>query len=171
MRTFIVLVAAFFSVVSCSSQIYLDPSTLESAITNKEFNYNATRAFPMNGDVINVLNSLPNTSSSRILNLDPGYGFNLKKDILSVGLPYFGRAYNAVPGDANNGGVRFESKVFDIKKSSTKKGNTLLIITPRDTKENYVFNLEIFKNGSAFLSVQSNNRQPISFDGNISVDQ
>ena len=55
MRTFIVLVTAFFSVVSCSSQIYLDPSTLESAITNKEFNYNATRAFPMNSDVNNVL--------------------------------------------------------------------------------------------------------------------
>ncbi|WP_374442191.1 DUF4251 domain-containing protein [Epilithonimonas sp.] len=171
MKTFVILIAAFFTMVSCSTQIYLDPATLGSAISNKEFNYNATRAFPMNGDVINVLNALPNTSSSRILNLDPGYGFNLKKDLLSVGLPYFGRAYNVSPADANNGGLRFESKVFNIKQSATKKGNTLLIITPRDTKENYVFNLEIFKNGSAFLSVQSNNRQPISFDGNISVDQ
>lgn len=171
MRTFIVLVTAFFSVVSCSSQIYLDPSTLESAITNKEFNYNATRAFPMNGDVNNVLNSLPNTSSSRILNLDPGYGFTLKKDLFSVYLPYFGRAFTANPGDANNGGIKFESKEFTVKQSATKKGNTLLVIAPKDQRENFVFNLEIFKNGSAFLSVQSNNRQPISFDGNISVDQ
>jgi hypothetical protein len=120
MRTFIVLMC-FFSVVSCSSQIYLDPSTLESAITNKEFNYNATRAFPMNSDVNNVLNSLPNTSSSRILNLDPGYGFNLKKDILSVGLPYFGRAYNAVRVMLIMEASDLNQKCLTVKQSSTKE--------------------------------------------------
>ncbi len=155
--------------VSCGSQVYLDPTTLSSVVENKEFDFNATKAFPTNYDVVNVLNSMPGSTSTRLLNLDPGYGFNLKKDLFSVYLPYFGRAFSATPGDANNGGIKLESKEFTIKQSSTKKGNTLLVITPRDQTENYVFNLEIFKNGSAFLSINSNNRQPISFDGNISA--
>ena len=155
--------------ISCGSQTYLDPTTLSSVVEKKEFDFNATKAFPTNYDVINVMNSMRGSTGTQILNLDPGYGFNLKNDLFSVALPYFGRAFNVNPGDANNGGIRFESKEFTVKKTTTKKGNILFVITPRDQKENYVFNLEIFKNGSAFLSINSNNRQPISFDGNISA--
>ncbi|SHK13823.1 DUF4251 domain-containing protein [Epilithonimonas mollis] len=169
MRTLIIMMGAFFAMLSCSSQVYLDPQTLASAIESKEFDFNATKAFPMGNDAINVMNSLPGSNANRIMNLDPGYGFNLKKNLLSVYLPYFGRAFNISPADVNNGGIKLESKDFTVSQKATKKGNTLFVITPRDAKENYVFNLEIFKNGSAFLSVSSNNRQPISFDGNVSV--
>lgn len=171
MRAFVLIISFALMTISCGSQIYLDPTSLKSAIDNKEFDYNATRAFPLdNNGVNNILNSFPGGGGAgRLLNLDPGYGFNLKKDLFSVYLPYFGRAFSANPADTSNGGIRFESKEFTVKQSVTKKGNTLLVITPRDAKENYVFNLEIFKNGSGFLSINSNNRQPISFDGNISA--
>lgn len=155
--------------ISCGSQTFLDPTTLSSVVQNREFNFNATKAFPTNYDVINVMNSIPGSTGTQILNLDPGYGLNLNKDLLDVTLPYFGRAFNATPGDAKNGGLRFESKEFSVKQSTTRKGNTLFVIATKDQKESYVLNLEIFKNGSAFLSVSSNNRQPISFDGNIST--
>ena len=158
MRAFVLIISFALMTISCGSQIYMNPTNLKSAIDNKEFDYNATRAFPLDNNGLN-----------NILNLDPGYGFNLKKDLFSVYLPYFGRAFSANPADTSNGGIRFESKEFTVKQSVTKKGNTLLVITPRDAKENYVFNLEIFKNGSGFLSINSNNRQPISFDGNISA--
>lgn len=169
MKSLILIFGLALMTVSCGSQTYLDPATLSSVVENKEFDFNATKAFPTNYDVINVMNAMPGSTGTRILNLDPGNGFNLKKDLFSVYLPYFGRAFNVNPGDANNGGIRFESKEFTVKQSVGKKGNALFVITPRDQKESYVFNLEIFKNGSAFLSVSSNNRQPISFDGNISV--
>lgn len=162
------MISVALMTISCGSQVYLDPATLNSAIENKEFDFNATKAFPTNYDVVNVLNSMPGSTSTRLLNLDPGYGFNLKKELFSVYLPYFGRAFSATPGDANNGGIKFESKEFTIKQSANRKGNTLLLITPRDQRENYTFSLEIFKNGSGFLSISSNNRQPISFDGTIS---
>ena len=157
--------------ISCGSTTYLDQASLSSAIEKREFNYNATKAFPLdNNSVNNILNSFPGAGGAgRLMNLDPGYGFNLKTDLFSVHLPYFGRAVNLSPADVNNGGIRFESKDFTIKQSQTKKGNTLLVITPKDQRVNYVFNLEVFKNGSAFLSVNSNDRQPISYDGNVSV--
>lgn len=170
MKSFAIMIGLFLITLGCTSQIYMDPATLSSVIEKKEFTYNATKAFPTNYDVINVMNSMPNSPSTRILNLDPGYGFSLKKDLFSVALPYFGRAYNVNPGDATNGGIRFESKDFSVKQSSTKKGNTLIIISPNDQKANFIFNLEIFKNGSAFLSVNSNDRQPISYDGNLTAD-
>ena len=169
MKSLILLFSLALITVSCGSQIYMEPTALSAVIEKKEFDFNATKAFPTNYDVINVMNSMPGSTATRILNLSPGNGFNLKKDMFSVALPYFGRAFNVNPGDAGNGGISFESKEFYVKKSATKKGNTLFVITPRDQKENYVFNLEVFKNGSAFLSVSSNNRQPISFDGNISA--
>lgn len=168
MKSFILILCFALMTVSCGSQVYLDPTTLSTVVEKKEFDFNATRAFPTNYDVINVMNSMPGATSTRLLNLDPGYGFNLKKDLLSVALPYYGRAFTVNPGDTK-GGLTFESKEFTVKPSTTKKGNTLFIISTNDQRENYVFNLEIFKNGSAFLSVQSNNRQPISFDGNISA--
>lgn len=169
MKSLILIFSLALMTVSCGSQIYLEPTTLNAVVEKKEFDFNATKTFPTNYDVINVMNSMPGSTGTRILNLDPGYGFNLKKDLFSVALPYFGRAFSATPGDANNGGIRFESKDFRIKQSTTKKGNTLFVITTVDQRESYVFNLEIFKNGSAFLSVSSNNRQPISFDGNLSA--
>lgn len=169
MKSLILIFSVALMTISCGSQTFLDPTTLSSVVQNREFNFNATKAFPTNYDVINVMNSMPGSTGTRILNLDPGNGFNLKKGLLSVALPYFGRAFNASPGDAINGGMRFESKDFRVKQSSTKKGNTMFVITTLDQKESYVLNLEIFKNGSAFLSVSSNNRQPISFDGNIST--
>ncbi len=171
MRPLILLMAAVITMMSCTSQIYMEPAALTAAIQNREFNYNATRAFPLGNDATNILNSMPGAGGNRIMNLDPGYGFNLKKDLFSVYLPYFGRAFNVNPADASRGGISFESKIFTITESKTRKGNTLLIVKPQDARENYVFNLEIFKNGSGFLSIQSNNRQPISFDGNISVDK
>lgn len=169
MKSLILIFGLALMTVSCGSQIYLEPITLNAVVEKKEFDFNATKAFPTNYDVINVMNSMRGSTGTQILNLDPGNGFNLKRDLFSVALPYFGRAFNATPGDANNGGIRFESKDFRVKQSTTKKGNTLFVITTVDQKESYVFNLEIFKNGSAFLSVSSNNRQPISFDGNISA--
>lgn len=165
------MIVAAITMLSCTSQIYMEPAALTAAVQNREFNYNATRAFPMGNEAANILNSMPGAAGNRMMNLDPGYGFNLKKDLFSVYLPYFGRAFNVNPADASRGGISFESKAFTVIESKTRKGNTLLIIKPQDAKESYVFNLEIFKNGSGFLSIQSNNRQPISFDGTISVDK
>lgn len=170
MKHLILIVGLAIFTSSCTSQVYLDPTTLGAVVQKKEFDFNATKALPMNNDVIGVLNSLPTGGGAgRLMNLDPGYGVFLKKDLLRVTLPYFGRAFNVSPADVNKGGIQFESKDFEIKETVNRKGNTLLVITPQDQRATYTFNLEIFKNGSAFLSVNSNDRQPISYDGNISV--
>ena len=47
-------------------------------------------------DVINIMNSIPNGNSARMLDLDYGYTGGLKEKELDVTLPYFGRMFNQV---------------------------------------------------------------------------
>ena len=167
MKSFIILLGIALSVVSCSTQTYLEPTVLASVVENRTFKFNASKAYPTNNDVQNVLNSMSAGSSGRLMNLDPGYGFALDKNLFEAYLPYFGRAYR-VQTNPDSAGIKFSSKDFSVKSSKTKKGNDLLVITTKDLQENFTFNVEIYKNGSAFVAIQSVDRQPISFDGSIS---
>ena len=48
-----------------------------------------------------------------------------------------------------------------------KKGNWVYTINPKDTENVRTLYLEVYKNGKAYLSIDSNDRQPISYDGYI----
>jgi len=155
---------------SCSSQKTTDSSIVNSVVSSEEFTFHAERANPMNYDVINALNGIPNNPSTRILQLDAGsYTIELKKGKMEVVLPYFGRAFNASYGKDNS--YRFTSKDYTITKSQTKKGNWIFKIKPNDVNNVSDINIEVYKNGKAFTSIRSNDRQPITYDGYISKNE
>jgi hypothetical protein len=76
-------------------------------LTLRNFTFHAERANPTNYDVINVMNSMPNSTSTRILNLSGGYYSVDLKNKLEAALPYFGRVFN--PSYGNN-----EKTVIDL---------------------------------------------------------
>lgn len=164
----IIFCLALLSLGSCSTQNYMETTAVNAVVEKAEFTFNAKSALPTNLDVINVMNSIPGATSTRVTNLDSGYGFDLKSDKLEVTLPYFGRLYNASYGDLNKNSFRFESKDFRVSKTQNKKGNWVVTININDQSNTPTFILEVFKNGSAFLSINANDRQPISYDGFIS---
>jgi hypothetical protein len=151
---------------SCASQNGLDSQLVEEILSKDQFTFMATRANPTNNDVMNVINSLPNASSSRMLNLDYGYDVVIKEKEITVTLPYFGRLYNP-SYDSSKNSYRFTSKDFSINKKQDKKGNWVYTINPKDTENVRTLYLEVYKNGKAYLSIDSNDRQPISYDGYI----
>lgn len=111
---------------------------------------------------------MPNAPASRILQLNgQGYIIEIKKEKVEVALPYFGRVFNPSLGRQDNS-LRFTTKDFAINEAPGKKGKAIFTIKPRDTKEVSDINIEVFPNGKAFVSVKSNDRQPITFDGYIS---
>ena len=63
---------------SCTSQTYVDEKSLDQFINSNELTFMAKRANPTNFDVINVMNSMPNNNSARMLNLDYGYSVVLE---------------------------------------------------------------------------------------------
>lgn len=153
---------------SCASQGSSDPKTVETLVNAQEFTFHAERANPTNYDVINVLNSMPNATVTRVLNLSGDYTIDVSKNTLEVVLPYFGRLFNPTYGNTNDNGYRFTSKDFTVSKTQNKKGKWTLKFKPKDVRTVDEMNIEIFKNGKASVSVRSNDRQPIIYDGYIS---
>ncbi|MGN7759514.1 DUF4251 domain-containing protein [Chryseobacterium sp. 22532] len=174
MKKYISLIFIFgflFFFQSCSSQASLDSKTVDALVSSQEFTFHAQRANPMNYDVINVMGAIQNAPATRMLQLDGGnYTIELKKNTMEVVLPYFGRQYNPSYNTSDNG-YRFTSKDFTVNKAQNKKGNWILKIKPNDTRNVDEIIIEIFKSGKAFVSMRSNDRQPITYDGYVSKNE
>ncbi len=159
------MMAIAFVLSSCSSRIYVDEGTLQKLIASDEFTFMAERANPTNYDVVNVMNnSLPGATSSRILNLDYGYTVVVNPKKVEVQLPYFGRMFSP-SYDTSKNSYRFTSEDFRIEKNEGKNGSTDYVIYPKDQQHIQRIIIQIQKNGKAYVSLDSNDRQPISYDG------
>ncbi|MBS1549001.1 MAG: DUF4251 domain-containing protein [Bacteroidetes bacterium] len=151
---------------SCASQIYMEPQQLATVLQSGEFMFTAKRANPTNYAVINTVSSIPNATSTRILDLGTGYGIQFKNKEMIVSLPYFGQAYRA-PSNPDKASFRFTSKDFSMQQSQDKKGKIIYTIEPRDITNVQKIYLEVYPKGSAMVSINASDRQPISYDGYI----
>ena len=116
----IFILGFLLSFQSCSSQTGTGDAQAVTALVNSgDFSFHAQRATPTNYDVINVMNSLPNTTSTRILDLSGGnYSIDVGKGKLDVALPYFGRVFNPSYGNTSQSGYRFTTKDFNVSQSA-----------------------------------------------------
>lgn len=162
---FVFAVVSGLFALSCATKPYVDKETFVSLTTDDEFTFLAKRANPMDYTAIqNVASSLPGAIPTRILELDYGYTLTLKKDTIKVNLPYFGRAYSSSYGTTNSG-FSLETSSFTKTKKTGKKGEILYQFHINDKTNIQQMVLEIFPNGKGILSIQANDRQPISYDG------
>ncbi|MFC6267244.1 DUF4251 domain-containing protein [Frigoriflavimonas asaccharolytica] len=159
------LFAVFFIANSCTSQTYIENGLLNKIIEQEEFTFMAEKANIDNADVLNIMNSLPGSATNRIQNLDYGSGIVFHNKEMKVNLPFFGRTYNA--RNRENGGFVFTSKEYTIEKKAGKKGQQILTISPKDAEYVNKIYLEINTNGKTYVSISSNDRQPMSFIGYI----
>lgn len=149
---------------SCTSTANLPSAKVTELLRNSEFTFMAEQAQPSNYAVVNVMNSLPRSSASRMLDLDYGYTIVLKKSELRVELPYFGRMYNP-SYDTSNNSYRFTSKDFTVSQQTGKKQSSVYTIITKDQPNIRRIIMEVFSNGKTYVSIDSNDRAPISYDG------
>jgi len=158
MITAIILFAGFLA--SCGSaqnaaQKRPAATKIRQQIQDFDFTFNATYAYPM---------------GYKSIYLSPYYTVKVSQDTVKAYLPYYGRAYVA-PMDPSRGGINFTSTKFDYRvKEGKKDGNWRVEIKTKDTDREILLNFDIWDNGSAKLDVTDPNRQPISFQGNISKE-
>ncbi|ASW75526.1 hypothetical protein IQ37_16310 [Chryseobacterium piperi] len=174
MKKYISLIFVFGLLVffqSCSSQNTVSSKITDALVNSQEFTFHAERANPTNYDVINIVNSMPNSTSTRIFQLDGTYTIELKNNVVNVTLPYFGRLFNPTYGNNDKNSYRFSSKDFTVNKSQNKKGNWIVKIKPNDVSNVSEIIIEVYKNSKAFTSIRSNDRQPITYDGYISKNE
>ena len=171
-KIFKIIVAVFFGVClnSCGSQTHITPEKVNALLQSKEFTFMAVKANPTSYDVVKVMNSLPTSSASQILNLDYGYTLEIKKDKITAQLPYFGRMYSPSYNTENNS-YRFTTKDFTMNENEGRKGSVIFTILPKDEQNIRRIVLEVFKNGKAYLSIDSNDRQLITYDGYLMENQ
>ena len=116
--------------------------------------------------VFKVQTISPTSGISRQSNSE--YDLKISGDTLISYLPYFGRAYSApMPGE--NGGYNFTSIEFEYNIKNRKKGGWEILIRPKDVRDFREFSLTISEKGYGTLRALSNNRQPISYTGYVSV--
>jgi hypothetical protein len=114
--------------------------------------------------VFKAQTALPTAGATRQLTSD--FDFQVSKDTIVSDLPYFGRAYTA-PLNPSEGPLQFTSTDFQYTVSNNKKGGWNITIAPKDRTDPRELIMTIFDNGSASMVVNSNNRQPISFNGYV----
>ena len=125
---------------------------VDSLINAREFIFVAIRALPQGGSSVDL------TTNSNSVKFYP--------DKIVSYMPFFGRAYSINYG--GDGGIKFEGKPKEYNVVSRKDGKGFDInATVSVTGDDYKLHLFVSPNGSASLSIISNQRSPISYDGNI----
>ena len=95
------------------------------------------------------------------------FSLEVRQDTLISYLPYYGVAYSATMG-TTEGPLDFKATNITYKSEAGNKGNTQITIRPEDARTDaQEFFLSISSSGYANLSVRFNNRQAISFYGEI----
>ncbi|OXA79028.1 protein of unknown function [Flavobacterium aquidurense] len=123
---------------------------IEALIDSKNFVFEAQKATPQGG---------------RLLNLDYNtYFLKFNTEKTTCDLPFFGRAYNVAYG--GDGGIKFEGVPENIQIEKKKKSYTVKA-SVKGKDDAYSLMFTIFYDGGASLSVTSNNRASISYDGEI----
>lgn len=168
MKYLTLYVSAFLMILltACGANNTLPKAQVEALMNAQEFTFMAERANPTNYDVVNVMNSFPGGSTSKMLDLDYGYTVQIKRNELAVELPYFGRMYTPSMDPSKNS-YRFTSKDFSLTKADGRNGSAIFTVIPRDEKTVQRMIIEVFPQGRAYMSIASNDRQPISYHGYV----
>lgn len=105
---------------------------------------------------------IPTGARSRQVNAD--FFLRIGRDTVQSYLPYFGRAFTA-PTPGSRGVMDFTITDFDYSVSQGSRNEQVITIRPRTGTDVQELTVEVFENGSATVRAQSNNRQPISYNG------
>ena len=115
---------------------------VKELIVSENYKIDVNTAMPMRG------RSIPLTSL---------YSLEIRNDSVISYLPYYGRAYSIPYGGGN--GLNFKAPLKEYNMKLDKKGNK------------FDFRVKVYSNGSTSIDVNMQNRQSISFQGELDVKE
>jgi len=126
----------------------------EKLVNSKQFQFVARQALPMGGKSVDL------TTNPNFTKFYP--------DSIQADMPFFGRAYSVPYG--GSGGIKFHGKPKKFTITPQKRGKGYLIkATVNDTSDSYSLTLSVSNDGYGTLTINSNNRNSISYYGKISA--
>ena len=162
MKTYILLTAlsAFLFFGNASAQIQKDKKELKQEIAadridnllaSQKFEFIANTMFPMGQPSKNLVGS--------------DYSVTFSPDKIVSDLPYYGVAHGGM-GVGRDKGMRFEGEPIDflITHSGKEYGVTAIVKAGNDS---FSISMEVSKSGYATLTINSKNRESISYQGEV----
>jgi hypothetical protein len=124
----------------------------EALVNSKEFIFVGRTAIPSGMRSVNL------TSNTNYVKFQP--------EMIESEMPYYGRAYGSA-GYGGDSGVKFKGKPDEFSIAKGKKNLEVQVVV-KGEKDNFRLNLSVTYSGSASLSITSNNRSSILYNGEIS---
>ncbi|MGL5635628.1 MAG: DUF4251 domain-containing protein [Bacteroidales bacterium] len=163
MKRIMYLASILFVLSSCATKAYIPKNEkearkmeqVETAVANGDYLIEIANAVPMGG---------------RLINLNGNYTVEVRNDSAFVFLPFYGRAYTA-PMGLNDGGIKFNAPIDNYKLTTTKKGVYKVDMEIRTNQDSYRIYLEIMPDGTSTVRINSNNRSPMSYYGELEFDR
>jgi len=90
-------------------------------------------------------------------------------DLIDSYMPFFGKAYSGIGYGADTG-LKFQGKPEEFKVEKTKKAFQIDAVV-KGTTDNFKLSLSVGFEGSASLTITSNSRSTISYQGEISAPE
>jgi hypothetical protein len=112
--------------------------------------------------------ALPSGMRSVDLTTNRNY-VKFQPDLIDSDMPFFGKAYSAV-GYGSDTGLKFKGKPekFTVEK---KTKNFQIDVVVKGENDNFTLSLSVGLEGNASLSITSNNRSTISYQGEVSAPE
>ena len=93
------------------------------------------------------------------------YSVTIRNDSVFSQLPYFGRAYSIPYGGGQ--GLMFNAPIDQYTMSMGKRGAAKINFTAKSPEDQFKFRITIYSNGSSSIDVDMQNRESISFSGDL----
>jgi len=116
---------------------------------------------------IEVNRALPMGAPSITLTYD--YSLKIKNDSVYSYLPYYGRAYSIPYGGGK--GLNFRAPLKKYEMEIDHKGRINIRFETQNSEDHFKFIINIYDNGSANIDVNMQNRQSISYYGDLNIDK
>ncbi len=130
---------------------------VEALLNSKEYVFTGLDAYPTGYRPVSL------TGRQNFVIFHPG---EIESD-----MPYFGRANSsAAYAGTSDGGLKFKGKPEEYTFEKRKK-NYLISTVVKETGDAYDITLVVQFSGSATLTIISNNRSPISYNGYVSAPE
>ena len=93
------------------------------------------------------------------------YSVIVRNDSVFSQLPYFGRAYSIPYGGGQ--GLMLKASIDKYNMVMGKRGAAKINFTARNSEDQFKFRITIYSNGSSSIDVDMQNRESISFSGDL----
>ena len=151
---FFLLLVAVIGAPTLSAQTKKEKKDVRELVLSEKYKIDVDRAIPARG---------------RSVSLTSPYSIEIRNDSVISYLPYYGRAYSIPYGGGE--GLNFKVPISDYKIEWDKKGTAKVRFIARSTEDRFSFNIDIFSNGSSSIFVNMQNRQSISFQGDLDIPE